>query len=74
METDLALVLGLLIGLFSVPAALSALSDGRSPRIASIMVLLAGGLIVYALMQAPGRYSFDEIPDVVFRVIGQIVN
>ncbi len=74
MDTDLTLVLGLIIGGFSIPSIISAMSDGRSPRVSMIIILLAGGLILYALMTHPDGYSFSQIPDVFFGVIGRFLN
>ncbi|MCF6232581.1 MAG: hypothetical protein L3J36_05715 [Rhodobacteraceae bacterium] len=74
MDTDLALILGLVISGFSIPSIISAMSDGRSPRVSMITILLAGGLILYALMTHPGGYSINQIPDVFFGVIGRFLN
>lgn len=64
MDTDLALVIGCLLAVLSVPSFLSALSDDRPPRASALTVLIAGGLILYALTTNPGGYSFAELPDV----------
>jgi len=74
MDTDLALVLGIIIGGFSIPSIISAMSDGRAPRVSMITILLAGGLILFALMSKPSGYSFNQIPDVFFGVIGRFLN
>ena len=39
------LVVGITLGVLSIPAMLNAYSDGRAPRFASIVVLIAGVLI-----------------------------
>jgi hypothetical protein len=39
-----------------------------------VFVLIAGGLIVYALSTRPGGYALSEIPDAFFRVIGRYAN
>ena len=53
MTADLYLVIGLIIGAFTIPSILGALSEGRAPRTAAIMVLIAGGLIVLAVKESP---------------------
>jgi len=71
---DMYLVLGLMIGAFSVPSILSAVSDGRSPRASAITILIAGGLILLAIQTQPGGYRLQEIPDVFVRVIALFVS
>jgi len=71
MDTDLALILGLVIGGFSIPSILSALSDRRPPRASALTILIAFGLLIYAMTTKPGGYQIDQIPDVFFSVIGR---
>ncbi|OUS36282.1 hypothetical protein A9Q94_09930 [Rhodobacterales bacterium 56_14_T64] len=71
MDTDLALVLGLVIGGFSIPSILSAISDRRSPRASALTILIAFGLLFYAMTVKPGGYQIDQIPDVFFSVLGR---
>jgi len=73
MDSDLALILGVIIGGFSIPSIVSSLSDRRAPRVAMIMVLAAGALILYAVMTKPGGYSIDQLPDVFFGVISRFM-
>lgn len=74
MDTDLALIIGLIIAGLSVPAIISAISEARAPRAAAIAVLAGGGLIVFAVTSHPGGYAMAEIPDVFFRVVGRYMN
>lgn len=74
MDPDLMLVIGLVIAVLSLPAIVGALSEGRAPRAASIMVLIGGGLIVIAIGQNPGGYPISEIPDVFIGVLGRYLN
>ena len=55
----------------SFPVMVGAFADGSPPRGALLLILLGGALIGIAVWQRPGTYSFDQIPDVVMRVIGQ---
>ncbi|MEW2912864.1 hypothetical protein [Leisingera sp. JC11] len=73
MDTDLALILGLVIAGFTVPPVISALSERRPPRASVLTILIAIGLVTYAVMMNPGGYSVDEIPDVFFRVVGRFL-
>ncbi len=74
MDTDLILVIGLAVCVLSIPALLSAFAESRPPRFASIMVLIGGVLLVTALTQKPSGYTFDEVPGVIFKVIGRLLN
>jgi len=74
MTPDLLLVLGIVIAGFSVPSILSALADGRAPRASAITILIAGGLILYAIQSQPGGYTLQEIPNVFVRVAAKFVN
>ncbi|KEJ90908.1 hypothetical protein [Sulfitobacter donghicola] len=71
MDTDLALVLGLIIAALSVPSILSAISDKRAPRASAITILIAGGLIVFAIQGKPGGYNMEQIPDVFVNVFAR---
>lgn len=73
METDIALVLGLLLALLSVPATISAFSGGRSPRSALTLAAVGGILVVYAVMANPAGYRAGEFPQVVMRVVAYFI-
>lgn len=73
MDTDLALVIGLVIAALSVPSILSAVADRRAPRASAITVLIAGGLIVFAIQGKPGGYRLTDLPDVVVSVAARFM-
>lgn len=73
MDPDTFLVLGLIIAGFSIPSVMSALSDGRAPRASALTILIAGGLILYAIQTQPGGYALQDIPDVFVRVVARYV-
>lgn len=68
MDYDTALVIGLIISVFSIPAAVSAFSDGRVPRAAALVIILGGGMVAWAVTGKPGGYTLDQIPDVFVKV------
>ncbi len=74
MDTDLFLVMGIVICALAIPSLFSAWVEGRVPRAGSIMVLIGGVLVVVALTQHGPGYTFSEIPDVFFSVIGRYIN
>jgi len=73
MDTDLALVLGLVIAALSVPSVLSALSDRRAPRASAITILIAGGLILFAIQGKPGGYTLQQVPDTFVNVVARFM-
>ena len=72
MDSDLYLVSGLILLAFSLPSIIGALSDGRAPRAAAIVVLVGGFLTVMALNHRP--YTLDDIPHAFVRVVGKYIN
>lgn len=68
MDPDLFLVIGLVIAVMTVPAMLTAYTEGRTPRAAAILVLISGVLIVLALSRHPNGYDIADIPNVFVRV------
>ncbi|MEN8892927.1 hypothetical protein [Planktotalea arctica] len=73
MSYDLGLVLGMVIAGFAIPAIVSAFSDSRTPRAASLMVMIGGGLIAWAVMGKPGGYTLDQIPEVFVKVTRDLI-
>ncbi len=71
MDSDLLLVLGLGLAMLAIPSVLSAFSDRRAPRASMITILIAGGLIVYAVRTHPGGYALEDIPAAVMHVIAR---
>lgn len=74
MDPDLLFVLGCVLGVLTVPALVSAISDGRAPRAPSLLVVMAGGMIAFAVAERPGAYSFETLPDVFAKVISRALN
>jgi hypothetical protein len=72
MDTDLALILGIVLGGLSIPSILSALSETHPPRVSSVFLLAGVGLIAYAMIFHPGGYRLEQIPDVFFSVLGRL--
>ena len=74
MDTDLYLVIGIVVGALALPSLLSAFVEGRPPRGGAVLVLIGGVLIIVALTNHSRGYSFAEIPDVFYRVLGRYLN
>ena len=73
MDADLFFVIGLVIAAFSIPPIIGAISEGRAPRAAAIMVLIGGGLILLAVNDRPGVYTLNSIPDAFVRVVARVI-
>ncbi|HKL65043.1 MAG TPA: hypothetical protein VJ886_02945 [Roseovarius sp.] len=71
MDADLAMAIGLVLGVFSVPALLSAISEARPPRVGALVMMIAGGMILWAITQKPGGYTFAELPAVILNVMAR---
>lgn len=71
MDSDLALVIGIIIAALTIPSILSAAADRRAPRASAITVLIAGGLIVFAVLGKPGGYQLAQLPDVFLNVVAR---
>lgn len=74
MNTDIALVTGLVLLVLSIPAIFSAFSEGRAPRVAAVVMVIGGGLLVWAFSQKPGGFTFEEIPNAIVRVVAMVLN
>ncbi|KMK68421.1 hypothetical protein [Puniceibacterium sp. IMCC21224] len=74
LDPDLTLVIGLVIGLFSIPSMISAYSDERPPRVAALCLVLAGGLILNAMQNKPGGFRVSELPHVFYGVVGRLLD
>ena len=73
MDPDIALVLGILIGGLSVPGMLSAITERRAPRASMLTILIAGGLIYFALENKPGGYELRDVPNAFIDVIAKVI-
>ncbi|MDQ7079702.1 MAG: hypothetical protein Q9M41_03435 [Paracoccaceae bacterium] len=74
MTSDLLLVTGMILAVLSGVSLMTAWIDGRRPRVASIVVVISGGLILWGATTSPGGFSFDDIPRAFVNVIGAILN
>jgi len=67
----MAMAAGLLLAVVSIPAALAAFAEGRAPRGGALALVVAGGLILWAMREAPGGYTLAGLPAVVIEVIAR---
>ena len=74
LNTDIAIVTGLVLLVLSIPAIFSAFSEGRAPRVAAVVMIAGGSLVLWAFSQKPGGFDLAEIPNAIVRVVAMFVN
>lgn len=74
VDSDLLLVIGLLVGAFTIPSIIAAIADSRAPRAAAVGLVLAGALVLVAIVTKPGGYSAAQIPNVFALVFARVLN
>jgi hypothetical protein len=73
VDSDLSLVVGIMLVIITIPSLLSAWTEGRPPRVGALLSLAGLALVALALMDHPGRYTFDNLPSVFGRVFARYV-
>lgn len=74
MDTDLILVIGIVLCVLAIPSLLAAFAESRGPRSGVMLVTVGGILVVVALTQSVKSYSFAGLPQVFVSVISRLVN
>jgi hypothetical protein len=62
MSFESLLVLGLVLLALSGVALLNALVESRPPRVAAMVVVIAGGLILWAVLKTAHPLGWEDIP------------
>ena len=70
MSTDQFLVLGFVLGVLGGAAAIAAWADGRVPRLGAVLLVAGLALALHAHVSTPGGYTAENLPDVIYGVIG----
>jgi formate-dependent nitrite reductase membrane component NrfD len=74
MDTDLVLTIGVILLVLSVPSLLAAWAESRVPRMGSVLLIVAGAMILTALWVRPGGYAFSDVPGVMVGVVARLLN
>jgi len=74
MDPDLLLSIGVVIGVLTLPSFVSAWREGRAPRVGAVLLMVAGVLIVTAVLRKPGGYTLTEIPGTVIAAFGRYLH
>ena len=71
MDPDLALILGLVLIVLSIPSMVAAFSDGHAPRVAAFTLIAGGVMVIWAITTKPGGYTIRDVPDTFMTVVGR---
>jgi hypothetical protein len=74
VDTDLVLVIGLVVAALTFPAIVSAFSRGSPPRGAAVAAAIGGAMIVVAVTQNPAGYKLSDVPQIVARVVDRYLD
>ncbi len=74
MNPDVALVVGVVAGGLAFMSLVSAYSESEPPRMAALLGLVSGSMLLYAVSMNPIGYTVSDVPDAFFRVFGQLTN
>jgi len=72
MDPDMALLAGMGLLILSLPSAIAALAESRAPRVAAVILITGGALIVHAVRSKPGGYTWEEIPIVIYSMVAAV--
>lgn len=73
MDSDLGLVIGLLLVGLSIPSIVNAYSEKSFPRWSLAFLVCGGALIFWAHITHSGGYTLAQIPDVIIHVIARFI-
>ena len=71
MDPDLALIVGLVLIVMSIPSIIAAVTDGHAPRVAAFTIIAGGALMIWAITSKPGGYTIRDVPDTFVRVVAR---
>ncbi len=69
MSYDLAMVLGLVLWFFTVPALVAAYADLRVPRLGLAMLTVGAGLVTWAFTRSPRGYTLEQVAEAFVKVV-----
>ena len=74
IDTDLFVVVGVLVAALSLPSALSAFGNERFPYVALLVIVLGFGTVALGIYGAQGGYSLARIPHSFVEILARIIN
>lgn len=72
-DSDLCLVIGIVLVWLGIPAVVSAYANQRRPLFGGLILLVAAALMIFAGQTKEGGYPLTEIPEVFFQVVSRFL-
>ena len=73
MDTDLILVIGVLVLMLSIPSVVAAFAESRAPWIAMLVIIIGASLVGWAWVNHPEGYTVSDIPHAIIRVLARVI-
>ncbi|MBR9762885.1 MAG: hypothetical protein GYB53_04980 [Rhodobacteraceae bacterium] len=73
MSFDFIYAGGVLLCLLAVPALVSAWADRRLPSVSAFALCCGAGMVGWAYVSDPARYGLMHLPDVMIRVLAEVM-
>ncbi len=74
IDTDLFVVVGLMVAALSLPSALSAFVDERRPYVALLVIALGAIMVGLGIYAAQGNYSLARVPHSFVEILARMIN
>lgn len=74
MDTDLIVVVGILLAAFALPSALASYAEGIFPKTALTVLVLGTLITLGGAIFSPDGYSFGRIPHSFIEILARIFN
>lgn len=74
IDTDLFIVVGILLAALALPSAMGAYVEGLFPTAALIFIGIGAALVIIAVLTAAGGYSPARIPRSFIEILARIFN
>jgi uncharacterized membrane protein len=74
IDTDLFVVMGLIMALVAVPAIIGAKSEDRIPYISLAALIVGSALLGAGIVFSPNGYSLARLPHSFVEILARIVN
>lgn len=73
MDTDLIIVSGLAVLMLSIPSAVAAFAERRTPWAALVVVIIGAAILGYGWQNHPEPMTLAEVPHVIIRIIARVI-
>lgn len=74
MDTDLFVVVGILLAAFALPSALASYAEGVFPKMALTTLAFGAFIALIGAVFSPDGYGFSRIPHSFVEILARILN